>query len=124
MKIIRMKALSITLLMVALSVCSFAQTKKTTIFCDVTSDGKVFYYDLNKILPDSLSATLLVDPKKDHKFKNDMNVLMWMSLHGWNLRSILSNDRNYVHYLLSRDIELDDNARALFAASLENQVKK
>ena len=126
-----MKPLPLALILLSLCFVSVAQTQPTTIYCTISDVGKVNYGNLDKLLPDSIKTSLLVDPRKQFKFRNAENVLLWMSLHGWKLVSaeasvggIGGNVSSSTFYLLSREINLDETARALLIQRLESIENK
>ena len=125
-----MKTFFFTFCLVIFASVLYAQNQKTVIYCTVGITGLVHYGDLATLLPDSLKASLLVDPRKDLKLRKLDHVLLYMFNNGWKLVAIESNvtgggmvttDTNY---LLTKEIYLDAPARALFMEHLLNSEKK
>ena len=127
-----MKKIIFILTLSFLSVFAFAQKQKVTIFCSVDFNGNVYYNTqdfaasnkalsiLNKVLPDSIKTKVLVDPKKEFKFKYGNETLLWLAQNGWKIVSTITNGGQSSSWLLSREISLDAAARALFMQNLEN----
>ena len=64
-----MKKKLFLLLLLFSSIASFAQ-KKINVFCRVALDGVILYpKNLGDFLPDSLRASVLLNPRKDYKIK-------------------------------------------------------
>lgn len=126
-----MKPIVLALILLSLSAASTAQTQPTTVFCTISGVGKVNYGNLDKLLPDSIRTALLVDPQVQFKFKQGNDVLLWMSLHGWKLMGtetsvggVNGNVNSSSFYLLSKEINLDEPARALLLQRLETVENK
>jgi hypothetical protein len=77
--------------------------------------------------------SILINPRKENNLKQLDDVLLWMSLNGWKLVSIRANTSGgggnlsistEISYYLSKEITLDDAARALFTEALRNVEKK
>jgi hypothetical protein len=127
-----MKAVVSVLLLLFVSGASFAQTQKTIVFCRISSAGQVNYGNLEKLLPDSIKTSLLVDPRKEFKFRNADNVILWMSLNDWKLICTEANVNGMpgypvtasANYLMSKEIVLDEVARAACLKGLETLEKK
>jgi hypothetical protein len=128
-----MKKIIFVLALSLLSVSAFAQKQTVTIFCSVDFNGNVNYNTqdyatsnkklsniLNQILPDSIKAKVLVDPKKKYHFKYGNETLLWLAQNGWKIVSSIGNDNGNSFWLLSREIQLNAPARALFMEKLEN----
>ena len=105
------------------SAIMLAQTNKVNIFCTIDPIGRVNYYSLKKILPDSLKSKLLIDPRKEYDIKDNYKVLLLMTQNGWKLMTTQNGYPYYdvVYFTLSREIYLDDAALELF---IENLKKK
>jgi len=98
-----MKKIIFILTLSFLSVFAFAQKQKVTIFCSVDFNGNVYYNTqdfaasnkalsiLNKVLPDSIKTKVLVDPKKEFKFKYGNETLLWLAQNGWKIVSTITN---------------------------------
>ena len=98
------------------------QSQKLTVFCRVPNRGlskvDVNYLVLAKILPDSLKASMMVQPKKG----NDIDVvLMRMSTMGWKIVTAEGNlgSAYSVSYLLSKEINISDAEKAAIAKRLD-----
>jgi hypothetical protein len=99
---------------------SFVQTQKVTVFCRVigasTARVTVDYLNLPQLLPDSLKTELLFAPKKGRKITD---ALLSMSLNGWKVITYEGSVYPGIgSYLLSKDIYLSDEAKALFVQRL------
>ncbi len=110
------------LLFIATSLTSPAQSQKITVFCRVANRGfskvDVNYLVLPKILPDSLKASVMYQPKKG----NDVDVvLMRMSMMGWKVVTAEGNlGSSYpASYLLSKEINISDAEKAAVAKRLD-----
>lgn len=112
------------------SFVSFAQVQKTTIYCaanlSIRSGRRLDYGNLDRLLPDSIKAAVLVNPSDDVRLRNWSDLALWMSLHGWKLSSWDSesggsngNVSSQSWLIFSRDIYLDDSARALLLERVE-----
>jgi len=123
-----MKPLLFALLLCIGTSALFAQGQKTVIYSNITYQGKVDYGDLKKLLPDSLAAKLLIDPKKAYNLRQPDHVLLWMTTNGRKLVGTNSNvmsGSSFIGYLMSKDIYLDSAAYALYVNDLMNiEVKK
>jgi len=128
-----MKKIILAFTLSFLSVTAFAQKQAVTIFCTVDFNGNVNYNTqdyatnnnklsniLNQILPDSIKAKVLIDPKKEYHFKYGNETLLWLAQNGWKIVSSNGGGNGNSFWLLSREIKLDAPARALFMEKLEN----
>ncbi len=112
-----MKIKLIVLLLLFYSVSSYAQ-KKLNIFCRVALDGVLYFpKNLGMLLPDSLRATVLINPRKDYKIKSLDDVLLFMGANGW---KITSYDHRLDMYTLNREIYLDESAWEIYLEKLKD----
>ena len=109
---------------------SHSQEPKTVINCYIR-DGKVNYGRLAELLPDTIQANLLIDPREKFKMKDGNNILLWLEQQGWKLIGIditgsgaNGNAFPSSTYILSKEIYLDDAARMLFIQKLERIENK
>lgn len=115
-----MKKLALAFIISFFALGSFAQTQKVTIFCRVvgvsTARVEMDYLSLPQLLPDSLKSEILFTPKKGRKIDD---ALLRLSLNGW---KVIGYEglvyRGIGSYLLSKDIYLSDEAKALFVQRL------
>jgi hypothetical protein len=114
-----MKAILITASLILFGLTTFAQTPKIVVNCTVYL-GNVDYRPLDQLLPDSIKSRLLVDPRKEFNWKNGDNTLLWLEQQGWRVVAVYSGSV----FLLSREISLDDSARAIFLQRLESLEAK
>jgi hypothetical protein len=122
-----MKILTLSTLAILLSVGTYAQLQKVTIYCYVDDYGRVNYGDLSKWLPDSIRKNVIVPMKRDFRAAKG-NALMNMNLHGWKLASTVSDAGSIgsgsvstsIIYLFSRDIEVDDKTFAALQGELSS----
>jgi len=126
-----MKKILFTLLLCVSSLLVFAQShKRITVYCTISSNGKIDYGDLKKLLPDSTNAKLLVDPKTRYGIKKPDHTLLLMSTYGWKLASVITDvtggafTSSSTGYLMSKEIYLDAAAYALYLNKLINIEKK
>ena len=126
-----MKKILFTLLLCVSSLLVFAQShKRITVYCTISSNGKIDYGDLKKLLPDSTNAKLLVDPKTRYGIKKPDHTLLLMSTYGWKLASVITDvtggafTSSSTGYLMSKEIYLDGPAYALYLNKLINIEKK
>ena len=110
---------------------SHAQAPNTVINCYIER-GRVNYGHLDVLLPDSLKITLLVDLRKKFNMRDGNNLLLWLEQQGWRLVGVdvsaggsNGNVSSSSTYILSKDIYLNDEARASFLQKLESiEIKK
>jgi hypothetical protein len=121
-----MKTLLLIPVLACLALAAAAQTAaqppKTVVNC-YESNGHVDYGHLVQLLPDSVTATLLVDVHKKLNTYDETLVLLWLEQQGWKLSAVDSKGA-VSSYILSKEINLDDSARSLFLQKLENLHKK
>ena len=104
-----------------------AHAQKITVYCTISSNGKIDYGDLKKLLPDSTSAKLLVDPRTQYGIKKSNHTLLLMSTYGWKLASVITNvsggggtfTSSSSEYLMSKEIYLD---AASYGSYLNNLI--
>jgi hypothetical protein len=77
-------------------------------------------FTTHRILPDSIKNKVLIDPKKEFKFKYGNETLLWLAANNWKIVSTMGDKSGTTFWLLSREISLDAPARALFMQNLEN----
>ncbi|MBS1601747.1 MAG: hypothetical protein JST42_03695 [Bacteroidetes bacterium] len=129
-----MRMILLGAILILISLASFAQGQSTTIYCSVNLSvlgGKRFEYgNLDKLLPDSVKAAVLVYPAKDMRLRNWNDLALWMSLHGWKLASWDAEALGFTgsvstqsSLIFSRDIYLDEAARALVLDRVEKIEK-
>jgi hypothetical protein len=127
-----MKKILLTLLLCVSSFLVFAQVhKKITVYCTVSSNGKIDYGDLKKLLPDSINDKLLVDPRTQYGIKKTNHTLLLMSTYGWKLASVETNvtgsnasfTSSSSAYLMSKEIYLSAPAYTAYVNKLVNIEK-
>ena len=125
-----MRSLFLLSILVCASMVSYCQLSNTVINCYVR-DGRVNYGHLAKLLPDSIQANLLIDPREKFKMKDGNNILLWLEQQGWRLigidvagAGVNGNADLSSTYVMSKEIYLDDAARVLFLQKLENIENK
>ena len=125
-----MRSILIMFVLVFATLTSQAQGPKTVINCYIR-DGRVNYGRLAELLPDSIQANLLIDPREKFKMKDGNNILLWLEQRGWKLIGIDitgsgANGNAFLSstYILSKQIYLDDSARMLFIQKLEKIENK
>lgn len=116
----KMKGLFLSVLLAFGFLSSFGQAQKITIFCDMDNRGNIYYNSLDKILPDSIRASLLITGK-GLKIRHVEDGLMWMALHGWTVVGL--QDHSTERYLLRRELVLDEAGSLLFTRNLENLIR-
>ena len=122
-----MKKLLLALLFCIVGFALSAHAQKITVYCTVSSNGKIDYGDLKKLLPDSTSAKLLVDPRTQYGIKKSNHTLLLMSTYGWKLASVITNvsggggtfTSSSSEYLMSKEIYLD---AASYGSYLNNLI--
>jgi hypothetical protein len=123
-----MKPILVIAILTCLTLRAAAQTPTTIVNCWIQG-GKVNYGHLADLLPDSVKTTLLVDVGKKLNTKDGNLVLLWLEQQGWKLLAVDPqttgiNGNVSSYYILSKEINLDDSARALFLPKPENLNKK
>ena len=92
--------------------------KKLTILCYTGGIKKnpIDYGVLNKILPDSLQKTILINPYKEYGFKNNNVIMQWLIFNGWKFITGITNTggsngstSSDIHYVFSKEIPMDDS---------------
>ena len=125
-----MRSILVVFVLVFATLISHAQGPKTVINCYIR-DGKVNYGRLAELLPDTIQANLLIDPREKFKMKDGNNILLWLEQQGWKLIGIdITGSGAYGNafpsstYILSKEIYLVDAARMLFIQKLERIENK
>jgi hypothetical protein len=125
-----MRSILVMFVLVFATLIAHAQVPKTVINCYIR-DGKVNYGRLAELLPDSIQANLLIDPREKFKMKEGNNILLWLEQQGWKLVGIDitgsgANGNAFLSstYILSKNIYLDEAARMLFIQKLERIENK
>ncbi len=116
--------------LVGAALVSYSQAPRTIVNCSITN-GHVNYGHLADLLPDSIKANLLIDPRKNFNMRDGNNILLWLEQKGWKLMAV-DNPTNGIGgnvsssstYILSKELDLDDTARTLFLQKLENIENK
>ena len=112
-----MKFLTFITILSIFSISSIAQSRKINIYGYVEFSGKVVYpKSLQKILPDSIRAYTLINPRRDYNIKDFDNVLLYMCANGWNIAGV---DNRRGEYTITREITLDQKAWELYIAILK-----
>ena len=125
-----MRSILVMFVLAFATLISRSQVPKTVINCYIR-DGRVNYGHLAELLPDSIQANLLIDPREKFKMKDGNNILLWLEQQGWTLIGIDitgsgANGNAFLSstYILSKQIYLDDAARILFIQKLERIENK
>ncbi len=121
-----MKKLLLALLFCIGGFALSADAQKITVYCTISSNGKIDYGDLKKLLPDSTNAKLLVDPRTQYGIKKSNHTLLLMSAYGWKLASVITNvsggggtfTSSSSEYLMSKEIYLDAASYGLYLNNL------
>lgn len=121
-----MRSLLLLFVLVFVTLVSYSQTPRTVINCYIRN-GRVNYGHLVKLLPDSIQAKVLIDPRDKFKMKDGNDILLWLEQQGWRLVGVdlagsgaNGNENLSSTYVLSREIDLGDADRALFLQKLES----
>ena len=115
-------------IMMIFSVACFSQSKKVTVYCYLDERGYATYGNTKKLLPDSITTGLLINPREDENIKNG-NALLWMNLNDWQLVTAMSSTSGSgfvstsITYLLKKDIWLSNAAFEIYKNNLKNNVK-
>jgi hypothetical protein len=125
-----MKAILLVSVLACLTLASYSQARKIVVNCWII-DGRVNYGHLGALLPDSIKANLLVDPRQRFNLRDVGDILLWLEQQGWKLMAVDAGTNGikgniYPNsiYILSKDIYLDDAARVLFLQKLESIENK
>ena len=125
-----MKNLFLLFMLLCVTLVSYSQRPNTVINCYIRS-GRVIYGHLSELLPDSIQANLLIDPREKFKMKDGNNILLWLEQQGWRLigidvagAGVNGNVDLSSTYVMSKEIYLDDASRVLFLQKLENIENK
>jgi hypothetical protein len=109
------------LLLSSYSLRSFAQ-KKINIFCRIALNGVIYYpKNLEKLLPDSLRAIELINPKNEYKFKDLDDILLVMGANGWRITSF---DPRVDLYTLNKELTLDEKEWESYREKLKSIEQK
>jgi hypothetical protein len=109
-----MKRLLFSLVLFVLSVSLKAQTRKIYIYCSVTAGARIKYFtNLEKALPDSLKAALLIDPRKETGLKDSYDAVLYMLAMGWRWTGNFGNI-GVDGYTLEREVLLDEPTWELY----------
>ena len=125
-----MKNILLLSVLVCAALGSYSQAPNTVVNCWI-ANGRVNYGHLTELLPDSIKATLLVDPHKEFHMRDGNVILLWLEQRGWKLMATdnsASGTGGIVYssssYIMSKEIYLDEAARALFLQKLEGIENK
>lgn len=112
-----MKKYVCLLILAFCSLASFAQGHKITVYA-INGNGTLDYRDAEKLLPDSIVNTVLINYKKKYNLKgvSQNAVLYRMNLDGWKVIEI-NRDTDYIY--LSKEITLDDAGYQYFLDKLK-----
>lgn len=121
-----MKTTMLSIALILLGFCSYSQTQKVTIYCELKNGIaglRINYGDLNKFLPDSIKTAILKDSidKYDLLADDIINVLLLMGADGWKV-SVLKDERG--SYLLSKEISMDGPTRLLYYDKIMSSLNK
>src|SRR5258707_1486293 len=126
----KMRSILLLSVLVGAALVSYSQAPRTIVNCSITN-GHVNYGHLADLLPDSIKANLVIDPRKNFNMRDGNNILLWLEQKGWKLMAV-DNPTNGIGgnvsssstYILSKELDLDDTARTLFLQKLENIENK
>jgi len=98
-----------------------AQTHKVTIFCTAAPLGRIDYYSLKKMLPDSIISKELIDPKKEFRIKDNYKLLLLLAENGWQLvtAQLVPPTTLSLYYHMKKEIELDEAAYHVYLQKLK-----
>lgn len=121
-----MKIFALSILLLLLGFCSYSQTQKVTVYCELHRDIaglRINYGDLNKLLPDSVKKSVWIDSINSYNLLDDdiVHVLLLMGTEGWKLSGSIESQGTYV---LSKEIFLDGPALALYTEKIKDSFKK
>jgi hypothetical protein len=121
-----MKTITLSFALILTGFIAHAQTQQIKIYCQVyASIGglKIDYYDLDKVLPDSIKTPTLIDYVKQYHLRNaDINnAILVMSTEGWEISSIANSCNGPSAYILSKRISMDGPARQLYLEKLKGK---
>lgn len=120
-----MKILALAILALSLSISSFAQSQKLTIYGWIDKEGRSDYGDLEKWLPGSLQKEVLVHMKESVYYPSGVAV-MYMTTHGWKLvgadpdvHGSFASASTDPTYMFTREIEVDDKTMSVFKQRMD-----
>src|SRR5690242_15323528 len=108
-----MKPILLLSALLCATLASRSQTPNTVIHCFI-SNARVDFHHLDKLLPASITDTLLVDPHKNFKINDGNMVCLWLEQHGWRLTAIDEDASGNgtvstrSTYILTKEIYLDE----------------
>ncbi|MBB6112389.1 hypothetical protein [Mucilaginibacter lappiensis] len=110
---------------------AFAQTHKITIYSYFSQNsGIVEYLNYDKLYPDSIKTTVMIDYKKKYQVKSINTLLLRMNLDGWKILATIpdasginGNVDTSIKYVMGKEILLDDAAMKLYLQNLDNLKK-
>ncbi len=120
------KKFIVSIFLIFLFSVSFGQTKEIVIYCKIypSIGGLVVdYYGMEKYLPDSTKADVLVDYKKKYRLRNSDadNAILLMGVDGWRLLSSYYDPKySQLTYILSKEIYLGEKALQSYLEKLRN----
>ncbi len=130
-----MKKYLIVLLLSFTAMGAFAQAHKLTIYSSFDERYCVVQYpNYDKLYPDSIKTTVMIDYKEKYKVVFPNTLILRMNQDGWKLISVIvkpdtfngSNGIGFLNstteYLMSKEILLDDAAMNLYLQNL-NKLK-
>lgn len=117
-------ALSITFLL--LGFCTYSQTQKVTIYCELTRELaglRIDYGDLDRLLPDSIKKSVLIDSINSYNLLDGdvVHILLLMGTAGWKVSCSMETRDTYV---LSKEIFLDGPALKLYIEKIKGSFRK
>ena|ERR1700733_1132557 len=121
-----MKTTTLFIALILLGFCSYSQTQKVTVYCELyngIAGLRIDYGDLGKFLPDSLKTAVLKDSIDKYDLLSDdiTNVLLLMGADGWKV-SVSIDERG--SYLLSKEISMDGPTRQLYYDKIMSSLNK
>ncbi len=120
------KKFIVSIFLIFLFSVSFGQTKEIVIYCKIypSIGGLVVdYYGIEKYLPDSTKADVLIDYKKKYRLRNSDtdNAILLMGADGWRLLSNYYDPKySQLTYILSKEIYLGETALQSYLEKLRN----
>lgn len=125
-----MRSILLMSVLVCAALVSYSQAPKIVVNCWIIN-SRVNYGHLAELLPDSIKANLLIDPREKFKMRDGNLILLWLEQQGWKLTAIDNSTTgngglvsSNSAYILSKEIYLDDAARTLFIQKLEGIENK
>lgn len=115
-----MKQVALLCFILFMALMTKAQTHKVTIFSTIDPIGRIDYYSLKKVLPDSVINKELVDPKKEFGIKDNYKVLLFLAENGWQLVTVQQvPPTTPLYYHMKKEIELDEAAYHAYMQKLK-----